>query len=201
MCVLSHFSRVWLFVTLWTAACQVPVSMEFSRQEYWNGLPHPLPGDLPDPQIKPESLMCPAMAGGFFTTSTTWKLFEGSWKWKLFSCVWLFVTPWTIHYMEFSRKLKRVAFPFCSGSPQPRDRTQASHIAGEFFTSWATREAQEYKSGLPIPSPTDLPDPGIEPGSPALQVDSLPTEPSWKPLRVLINGKYLLHTSGPEYSK
>ena len=42
-----------------------------------------------------------------------------------------------------------------------------------FFTSWATREAQEYCSGLPIPSPEDLPDPGIEPGSPALQADSL----------------------------
>ena len=44
-----------------------------------------------------------------------------------------------------------------------------------FFTSWATREAQEYWSGQPIPS-ADLPEPGIEPGSPALQVDSLPTE-------------------------
>ena len=51
---------------------------------------------------------------------------------------------------------------------------QVSHIAGRFFTSWATREAQEYWSGLPIPSPVDLPNPGIEPGSPALQADSLP---------------------------
>ena len=42
--------------------------MGFSRQEYWSGLPRPLPGDLPDPGIKPESLMSPAMAGGFFTT-------------------------------------------------------------------------------------------------------------------------------------
>ena len=78
MCVLSRFSRVLLFVTLWTEACQVPLSMEFSRQEYWSGLPHPFPGDLPDPQIKPESLMCPAMAEGFFTSSTTWELIEGS---------------------------------------------------------------------------------------------------------------------------
>ena len=51
---------------------------------------------------------------------------------------------------------------------------QVSHIAGRLFTSWATREAQEYWSGLPIPSPVDLPNPGIEPGSPALQADSLP---------------------------
>ena len=58
------------------------------------------------------------------------------------------------------------------GSSQPRDRTQVSHIAGGFFTSWATREAQEYWSGWPIHSPGDLPDPGIKLGSPALQVDS-----------------------------
>ena len=46
-CVLSHFSRVQLFVTPWTVAHQVPLSMELSRQEYWNGLPCPPPGDLP----------------------------------------------------------------------------------------------------------------------------------------------------------
>ena len=49
---------------------------------------------------------------------------------------------------------------------------QVSHIAGRFFTIWATREAHEYWSGWPIPSPQDLPDPGIKPGSPALQADS-----------------------------
>ena len=53
-------------------------------------------------------------------------------------------------------------------------------IVGRFFTSWATREAQEYWSGYPIPSPVDLPDPGIELGSPELQADSLPTELSGK---------------------
>ena len=69
----------------------------------------------------------------------------------------------------------------CSkGSSQPRDQTQVSCMAGGFFTSWATREAQEYRSGSPIPSPVDLPDPGIEVGSPALQTDSLPTELSGK---------------------
>ena len=55
-------------------------------------------------------------------------------------------------------------------------------MAGGFFTSWATREAQEYWNGGPIPSPADLPDPGIEPRSPALQVDSLPDEPHGKPV-------------------
>ena len=67
------------------------------------------------------------------------------------------------------------------GSSQPKDQTQVSHIAGGFFTSWATREAQEYWSGEPMPSPGDLPDPGIESGSPALQVDSLPVELPGKP--------------------
>ena len=62
------------------------------------------------------------------------------------------------------------------GSSYPRDRTQVSHIAGGFFTSWATREAQECWSGQPIPSPADLPNPWIQLGSLALQVDSLLTE-------------------------
>ena len=55
-------------------------------------------------------------------------------------------------------------------------QTQVSHIAGRLFTSQATKEAQEYWSGQPIPSPPNLPYPGIEPGSPALQGDSLPIE-------------------------
>ena len=70
---LCGFSCVWLCVTLWTVALQAPLSMGFSRQEYWNGLPCPPPGDLPDPGIKPVSLKSPASAGRFFTTSTTWE--------------------------------------------------------------------------------------------------------------------------------
>ena len=57
------------------------------------------------------------------------------------------------------------------GSSQPRDQTQVSRIAGRFFTIRATREAQEYWSGYSIPSPGHVLDPGIELGSPALQVD------------------------------
>ena len=56
MCVLSHFSCDHCCVTLWTLACQAPLSVGFSRQEYWSGLPCPLPGDLPDPGIEPVSL-------------------------------------------------------------------------------------------------------------------------------------------------
>ena len=53
--MLSHFSHVRLFATPSTVACQAPLSMEFPRQDYWSGLPFPSPGDLPDPEIKPES--------------------------------------------------------------------------------------------------------------------------------------------------
>ena len=54
--------------TSWTAACQAPLSMEFSRQQYCSGLPSPSPGDLPEPGIEPASLVSAALAGGFFAT-------------------------------------------------------------------------------------------------------------------------------------
>ena len=76
LCMLGHFSHVWLFATPWTVAHQAPLSMGFSRQEYWSGLPCPPPGDLPNPGTKPTSLMPPALAGGFFTTSSTWGVLQ-----------------------------------------------------------------------------------------------------------------------------
>ena len=72
-CVLSHFSHVRLFVTLWTVAHKSPLFIGFSRQEYWSGLPCPPPGNLPDPGIEPSSLTPPALAGRFFPTSSTWE--------------------------------------------------------------------------------------------------------------------------------
>ena len=57
VCELSCFSHVQFFATLWTLACQASLSMVFSRQEYWSGLSCPPPGDLPDPGIKPVSLV------------------------------------------------------------------------------------------------------------------------------------------------
>ena len=59
--------------TLGTIPCQAPLSMGFSRQEYWSGLPFPPPGDLPNPETKLASLMPPALAGGFFTSGATWE--------------------------------------------------------------------------------------------------------------------------------
>ena len=71
--MLSRFGHVQFFPTLCTVACQAPLSIGFSRQEYWSGLPCPTPGDLLDPGIESESLISPALAGGFFTTSSTWE--------------------------------------------------------------------------------------------------------------------------------
>ena len=64
VCELSHFSSAWLCVTPWTVACQIPLFIGFSRQEYWSGLPCPPTGDLPDSGIKPVSLISPALAAG-----------------------------------------------------------------------------------------------------------------------------------------
>ena len=60
-------SHVQLFVTPWTVAYQALLSMGFSRQEYWTGFPFSIPGDLPDPGIKPECPASPALAGFFIT--------------------------------------------------------------------------------------------------------------------------------------
>ena len=69
----QSLSRVQLFATRRTAAPQAPLAMEFSRQEYWSGLPFPTPGDLPDPGIK---AAFPALAGGFFTTEPPRRLVD-----------------------------------------------------------------------------------------------------------------------------
>ena len=70
-CMLSH---VLLSVIPWTLAHQAPLSVGFSRLEYWSGLPRPPPGDLPNPGIELMSPVSPALAGGFFTTEKPGKL-------------------------------------------------------------------------------------------------------------------------------
>ena len=121
VCMLSHFSHVQLFVTLWTVACQVPLSMRFSRQEYWSGLPFPPPGNLPNPGIEPTSPMFPTLAGRFFTTSATWEatlyntgteksqsLVEDAYTWRYTPNAWanLYEHDWTwthVHILESSQ--------------------------------------------------------------------------------------------------
>ena len=97
-----------------------------------------------------------------------------------------------LHGILQARILEWVAFPFSRGSSQPRNRTQVSHTAGRFFTVWATREAQEYWSGLPCPPPGDLPDPGIKFTSPTVQVHSLLSEPLGKPKNTEVGSLSLL---------
>ena len=63
--VLSHFSRVRLFETLWTVACQAPLSMGFSRQEYWSGMLCSPPGDLPNLGIEPLAPASPALQADY----------------------------------------------------------------------------------------------------------------------------------------
>ena len=75
-CVCAQsLSHVQLFATPWTIAHPAPLSMEFSKQEYWSSLPFPTPRDLPDPEIEPASLGPPVLAGRFFTTAPPKKPF------------------------------------------------------------------------------------------------------------------------------
>ena len=72
-CVINRFSSVRVHVRLWTVAHQAPLSLGFSRQEYWSGLLGPPPGDLPDLGVEPTSLTSPALAAEFLTPSPTWE--------------------------------------------------------------------------------------------------------------------------------
>ena len=94
---LSRFHLVQLFVTLWTIARQTPLSMGFSRQEYWSGLPCPSLEDLPNPGIEPTSLKSPALAGGLFTTSATWEApnHQIAWEFPDFFLVERSLPEWT----------------------------------------------------------------------------------------------------------
>ena len=80
LCCIQSLSRVRFFVASQTVVHQAPLSMGFSRQEYWNGLPFPTLRDLPDPGTKAESFASPALAGGFFTTEPPKK--------PTFNCCW-----------------------------------------------------------------------------------------------------------------
>ena len=69
----QSLSCIQLFAAPWTVIRQASLLMELSKQEYWNGVPFPTPGALPNPGIKPVSLESPTFTGGFFTTSATWE--------------------------------------------------------------------------------------------------------------------------------
>ena len=88
-CMLSHFSRVWLFATPWAVACQALLSMGFSRQNYWSGLPCLLQGCACLHACEIILILCP-FSPHFFALRLL----------SHFSRVWLFVTPWTVAYQD-----------------------------------------------------------------------------------------------------
>ena len=144
-------------VTPWTVAKQALPSMGFSRQEYWNGLPFPSPGDPPDPGIKP----FPALATGLFTREPPGK--------PICECAVLGLV---------TQLCPTLCDPMNCGPP-------GSSVRGD-------SSGKEYWSGLLGLSPGDLPNPGIEPRSPALQMDSLPSEPPGKPMNTGVGNLSLL---------
>ena len=131
VCVLACMPSHWVvsdsLVTPWAVAHQASPSREFSRQEYWSRLPFPPPGNLPNPETEPSSLAYPALAGEFFTTSTTWKAPKSLMKWS------------EVKWSEVSQS--------CPTLCNPTDCVayQASPSMG--FSR------QEYWSGFPFPSP------------------------------------------------
>ena len=124
-------------------------------------------GDSPG---KNTGVGCHALLQGLFPT-------QGS-NPGLPHCRWIL---YRLSHQGSPRRLEWGAYPFSRITSRPRNQSGFSCIAGRFFTSWATREAREDWSGLPIPSPGELPDPVIDLGSPALQADSLPAELPGKP--------------------
>ena len=160
-------SHVRLFAAPWTIiACQAPMSMGFSRQEYWSGLPLPTPEDLPHPGIESTSLTSPPLAAGFFTTRATWKA-QIIPKWlvkKKKKNSWFSPKVLTKYINAFSWSLKvkvKSLSRFLLFGTIPWTVAYQALLSMGF-------SRQEYWSGLPFPSPGDLPNPGIEPGSSAL---------------------------------
>ena len=118
-------------------AHQAPLSMGFSRQEHWHGLPFPSPGGLPKPGIKSVS---PALAGGFFTTKGEGEVAQSCLTlWDPMDCS---LPGSSVHGLFQARVLEWVAISFSRGSSRPKDRIWVFHIPGRSFNLLATREAQ-----------------------------------------------------------
>ena len=125
MLVLSH---VWFFVTPWTIAHQAPLSMGFSRQEYWNGLPSPPPGDLPNPGIKPTSPVSLALAGEFFTTEPPGKTFYKSLNFDV-------PQSWVHRPLSAPFQLSRVRFNWSGDGEMKVNMKSLSHVQ-VFVITW-----------------------------------------------------------------
>ena len=149
-CLLSHFSHIQLFETLWNVAHQALLSVGFSRQEYWSGLPCPAPGYIPDPGVEPASLMLPALQADSLPTEPWGKPMHA------YTCIYM-QTQSLQSSLTFYDSMD-CSLPDCSlcpwnspvkntgvgcpallqGSSQSRDQTQVSPIAGHILYHWAT---------------------------------------------------------------
>ena len=108
--MLSCFSPVQLLVTSRTIAHQALLAMGFSKQEYWNGLPCPPPGDLPISGIKPASIVSPALTGGFFSLWATWETFPFDSMLNT-SCIWCLPLQHSSSSSSFLHTRKKVVEP------------------------------------------------------------------------------------------
>ena len=115
--MLSHFSDVQFLATLWTVACQAPLSIGFSGQEYWSGLPCRLPWDLPDTEIELVVSYVSCFGGSLPLMPSERE--SGS-----------VVSDYTVHGILQARTREWATAPFSRGSSQPRYQTQVSPIAG-----------------------------------------------------------------------
>ena len=163
-CVLSCFSCVWLFATLWTVAHQSPLSMGFFRKECWSGLPCPSPGDLPN---RGTELASPALqavsyiTGELFTNRATWEapfipvcLCAKSLQLYLTLCnpMDCSLPGSSVHGIFQARILKWVAKPSFMGSFWPKDLPDPAikpmslappALPGRFFTTSTTWKAHQ----------------------------------------------------------
>ena len=151
--LLSCFSCARLFETPWTVARQSPLSTGFPRQESWSGLPFPPPGDLPNPEMEPESPVLEVDSLPLSHPEALYSYRKKEKKVKSLSCVQLFETPMdycslpgsSVRGILQARILEWVAIPFSRGTSRPRDQTRVSHITDRRFTVWATKEATSYR--------------------------------------------------------
>ena len=169
----KSISRVRLFATLWTVACRAPLSMGFSRQEYWSGLPFLSPGDLPDPGMQTGSLMSPELASSLplvppgkpnictdvhiyvHTEYIGMAQIELHYFFKSAAAKSLQSCPTLCNFMDCSLPgssvhgisqagiLKWVAISFSRGSSRPRDWTCISCIDRRILDHWANQEARK----------------------------------------------------------
>ena len=148
--------------------CQAPLSMGFPRKEYWSGLPFPSPGVLPNSRIKPTSLGSPALAGGLFTTTLPRKLQYRKYTANNIDNIILILqvggsNQWINSLITSGQQIYRWKWKWSRVQlfSTPRTVAHQSPLSMGF-------SRQDYWSGLPFPSPGDLPDPGTEPRSPTL---------------------------------